>query len=135
MSNPISPALRIGTLGELLVQIRLLQFDVQAAAPLKDSGNDLIAVKRRRFHTIQVKTTGTQDVPQWPNAERIYSLLAVVRLTGEDRSVMLDESDIYLIPKCQLPGLPRSWQALHPYMMTPEHVDTLFAPELQRTVG
>ena len=38
MSNPISAAIRIGTLGELLVQLRLLQFEVQAAPPLRDSG-------------------------------------------------------------------------------------------------
>jgi hypothetical protein len=36
--NPISPEIKTGTVGELLVQLRLLQFDVQAAQPLKDSG-------------------------------------------------------------------------------------------------
>ena len=128
MANPISPELRIGTLGELLVQLRLLQFDVQAAPPLKDSGNDLIAVKGPRFHTIQVKTTGGQDIPAWPNAQKIYSLLAVVRLSGEGRDVFLDDSGVYLMPKSLLAGLPRTWDALHPYRMTAEHVDTLFAP-------
>ena len=100
---------------------------MQAAPPLKDSGNDLIAVKGTRFHTIQVKATGGQDVPPWPNPHRIYSLLAVVRLAGEDRSVFLDDSDVYLVPKSQLANLNRSWDSLHPYRMTPEHVDTLFA--------
>jgi len=71
--------LRIGTIGELLVQLCLLQFDVQAAAPLKDSGNDLIAVKGSRFHTIQVKSTGGGSLPAWPNPQRIYTLLAIVR--------------------------------------------------------
>jgi hypothetical protein len=33
--NPISPEIKTGTVGELLVQLRLLQFDVQAAQPLK----------------------------------------------------------------------------------------------------
>ena len=128
MSNPISPALRTGTLGELLVQLRLLQFDVQAAPPLKDSGNDLIAVKGTRFHTVQVKATGGQDVPPWPNPQRIYTLLAVVRLVGEDRNVFLDASDVYLVPKSQLANMNRSWGALEPYYMTPQHVDALFAP-------
>jgi hypothetical protein len=50
MANPISSEMRIGTLGELLVQLRLLQFDVQAAPPLKDSGNDLIAVNCLHEH-------------------------------------------------------------------------------------
>jgi hypothetical protein len=93
MSNPISAAIRIGTLGELLVQLRLLQFDVQAAPPLKDSGNDLIAVKGPRFHTIQVKTTANRRVPDFPD-NRIYSLLAIVRLVGEDRDIRLDESEL-----------------------------------------
>jgi hypothetical protein len=128
MSNPISAALRIGTLGELLVQIRLLQFDVQAAAPLKDSGNDLIAVRGTRFHTIQVKTTGGYDVPPWPKPQRIYSLLAVVRLAGEGTAVFLDSSDIFLVPQPNVAKLPRSWDALDQYLFTAEHVNTLFAP-------
>jgi len=66
-----TPELRVGTIGELLVQLRLLQFHVQAAAPLKDSGNDLIAVRATRFHTIQVKTTGGHEVPQWPSRRKI----------------------------------------------------------------
>jgi len=40
--------------------LRLFQHGVQAAPPLKDSGNDLIAVRERVFRAIQVKTT-TQD--------------------------------------------------------------------------
>lgn len=127
MSNPISPALRIGTLGELLVQLRLLQFEVQAAPPLKDSGTDLIAVKDMRLHTVQVKATTSQDVPRWPDPQRIYSLLAVVRFAGEDRDLLLDASDVYLVQKSQLSNLERSWRALEPYRMTPERVDELFA--------
>ena len=45
MANPISARIKIGTIGELLVQLRLLLYQVQAAHPIKDSGNDLIAVK------------------------------------------------------------------------------------------
>src|ERR1700687_3383696 len=127
MSNPISSALRTGTLGELLVQLRLLQFDVQAAPPLKDSGNDLIAVKGTRFHTIQVKATGGHDVPPWPNPLRSYTLLAVVRLVGEDRNVLLDASDVFLVAETHLANVNKAWGALEPYCMTPEH-DALFAP-------
>lgn len=42
--NQVTDKIMTGTIGELLVQIRLLQFGVQAAPPIKDSGNDLIAV-------------------------------------------------------------------------------------------
>ena len=57
MANPISQNLVTGTVGELLVQLRLLQYGVQAAPPLKDSGNDLIALKGYEIRTIQVKTS------------------------------------------------------------------------------
>jgi hypothetical protein len=61
MSNPISSQIKTGTLGELLVQIRLLQFDVQATPPMKDSGNDLIAVRGETFRGVQVKTRTKGD--------------------------------------------------------------------------
>ncbi len=51
-----------GSFGELLVQIRLLQHGVQAAPPIKDSGNDLIAIRRTVFKAVQVKTT-VQEFP------------------------------------------------------------------------
>ncbi len=84
MANPISKAIKTGTVGELLVQLRLLQYDIQAAPPLKDSGNDLVALRGFAVRTIQVKTT-TEAVPAWPPNARRYHLLAVVRLEGEDR--------------------------------------------------
>jgi len=55
--NAISPELVTGTIGELLVQLRLLELGVQAAPPIKDSGNDLIAVRGQAFCAIQVRTT------------------------------------------------------------------------------
>ena len=64
MGNPITERVKIGTIGELLVQLRLLQYDVQAAPPIKDSGNDLIAVKGEAFRGVQVKTTAGQRVSQ-----------------------------------------------------------------------
>ena len=39
--NRLHPNLHTGTLGELLVQLRLLQYDVQAVATHKDTGNAL----------------------------------------------------------------------------------------------
>jgi hypothetical protein len=41
--NQVPKLTLTGTFCELLVQIRLLQYGVQAAPPIKDSGNDLIA--------------------------------------------------------------------------------------------
>lgn len=56
MANPLPMTTHIGTLGEPLVQLRLLEFGVQAASPIRDSGNDLIAIKGRIVKFIQVKT-------------------------------------------------------------------------------
>jgi hypothetical protein len=53
--NPLPFKLNTGTFGELFTQFRLLQFDVQAAAPLKDTGNDLIAVRGEVLRAISVR--------------------------------------------------------------------------------
>lgn len=82
MANPIPPELTTGTLSELLVQLRLLQYGVQAAPPLKDSGNDLIAVSGFEMRCIQVKTTSAV-LPAWPPDAKRDHLLAIVRLRGE----------------------------------------------------
>lgn len=55
--NPIDPRMRTGTIGEILVQLRLLQCGVQAAPPINDSGNDLIAVNGRTVRAVSVRTT------------------------------------------------------------------------------
>ena len=60
--NAISKTIKTGDLGELLVQIRLLQFDVQCARSKSDSGNDWRATRGDAFRAIQVKTT-TGDPP------------------------------------------------------------------------
>lgn len=55
--NTINVKTTTGTVGELLVMLRFLQYAVQAAPPIKDSGNDLIAVLGNEFRAIQIKTT------------------------------------------------------------------------------
>lgn len=125
MANPISNRVKTGTVGELLVQLRLLQYDVQAAPPLKDSGNDLIALRGIVARTIQVKTT-TGDVPTWPQ-NRLYHLLAVVRLEGVENELLLDKSMIFLIPKNKLERLPHTWEALEPFGLSAVHVFEIFA--------
>lgn len=125
MSNPISLELTTGTYGELLVQIRLLQHGVQAAPPLKDSGNDLIALKGEVIRTVQVKTT-TNDVPPWPEDKKLYHLLAVVLLRGEGNEVQLDASEVFLIPKATLAKLPRRWEALKQFKLSQDHIAELF---------
>ncbi len=97
--NPLSKRCITGTIGELLVQLRLFQYGVQAAPPLKDSGNDLIAVRGQTFKAVQVKTTGNED-GRWNRPEdRRYHVLALVRLRGHDDELSLDDCEIYLMDR------------------------------------
>lgn len=74
------------------------------------------------MRTIQVKTT-TDGIPSWPSIDRLYHLLAVVRLHGEDMQLWLDQSEIFLVPKETLLNLARTWEALRPYAISGDHVD------------
>lgn len=124
MGNPISPQIKTGTLGELLVQIRLLQFDVQAAPPIKDSGNDLIAVRGEVFRGIQVKTTTKGDF-RLQGLPEYYHIVALVDLRGEINNIYLDQSPVFLLPRAVVEngGLPND---LQPFLAHQEHIDALF---------
>ncbi len=109
MGNKITDNLKTGTLGELLVQLRLLQFNVQAAPPIKDSGNDLIAVRGEVFHSIQVKTTAGEHFPK-RRLPKHYHIVALVNLAANDAELFLDQSEIYLIPRAAMEkakGIPK----------------------------
>ena len=126
MANPISSNLITGTIGELLVQLRLLQFGVQAAPPLKDSGNDLVALQGYEVRTIQVKCSA-HGVPQIRNLSDRYHLLALVVLQGHDETLFLDQTQIYLVPRKDVPTLSRNLAELAPYLLSQNHVAQLFA--------
>ena len=98
--NPLLPQLKTGTIGELLVQLRLLQYDVQAVSPHKDTGNDLLAVRGETFRAVQVKTCATGGVFKFDRQElmtRAFHILALVQLKRENRRVLLDTSSIFLL--------------------------------------
>jgi hypothetical protein len=124
MSNPIPDRIKTGTMGELLVQLRLLQFDVQAAPPIKDSGNDLVAVRGEAFRSVQVKTT-TKGQFQLPKLPKYYHILALVDLRGEDNQIYLDRSEVFLVSRAVIDknGLPND---LAPFRLGQELVDELF---------
>lgn len=128
MANPISSNIKTGTIGELLVQLRLLQYGVQAAPPLKDSGNDLIALKGYEVRTIQVKTS-VNGVPYTKNLPEHYHLLALVMLKNLDDNLLLDETKIYIVPKLDVLNLRRYPRHLEHYLLTAQHVDRLFNNE------
>jgi len=126
MGNPITDNLKIGTLGELLVQVRLLEHDVQAAPPLKDSGNDLIAVCGETFRGIQVKTTAGRRVTGG-RLPKHYRILALVHLVATNTNVLLDQSRIFLIPREAIDKtkgrIPPDFER---YELNAQHVAALF---------
>lgn len=98
--NPLPPQLKKGTIGELLVQLRLLQYGVQSVPPHKDTGNDLLAVRGDIFKAIQVKTSAAGHVFEFDRQElmnRGFHILALVQLQVEDCRVLLDKSSIFLL--------------------------------------
>ncbi|WP_426269246.1 hypothetical protein ACN9MB_13525 [Dyella kyungheensis] len=124
--NPIFDTTRIGTIGELLVQLRLFEYGVQAAPPLKDSGNDFIAVNGHTFRSISVKTTEkkTYEKP----ANRLYHVLAVVKLVIED-GVLLDSSSIWLMtPDDVQQASPSCSRLRREHLISVARVEELFGP-------
>lgn len=123
--NQVTEKILRGTLGELLVQIRLLQHGVQAAPPIKDSGNDPIAVNGREFRAVSVRTTTTGTYSK-PEAGRLYHVLAVVYLVGDDREVSLDDSQLFLIPKAEVAAASTDYDRLGKYRFSRQLVEKLF---------
>ena len=123
--NRITDDMQTGALGELLVQLRLLEYGVQAAPPIKDSGNDLIAIKGEVFKAIQVKTR-TGSIYEPPEAGSKYHILAVVQLNSDETQIYLDKSSVFLIPKDKVNGLSRQFSELGPFRINSEYVETLF---------
>lgn len=123
--NPIPQRMSIGCVGELLVQIRLLQHGVQAARPIGDSGNDLIAVNGPNFRGISVRTTTTGTYTK-PDARRIYDVLAIVHLRGDGEHILLDESDIYFLARRDVGQAARNCDQLAAHRMSREGIQDLF---------
>lgn len=99
MGNPLPPTTHIGTIGELFAQLRLLEYGIQAASPIIDSGNDLIAIKDEVVKFIQIKTSengifNTSDLPE------VYHLVVLVELKkSRNGSLLLDASTLYFFKK------------------------------------
>ena len=99
MANPITEKLKIGTIGELLVQLRLLEYGVQAAPPIKDSGNDLIAIRSRAVKFVQVKTS-ENGIPEVRNLPKIWDIVCLVELKRNSAGKLtLDKSKINVLEK------------------------------------
>lgn len=123
--NDLPPGLTTGTFGELLVQLRLLEYGIQAAPPLKDSGNDLIAIRGEVFKSIQVKTTCGDRYPKDRLPDR-YHILAVVQLLRNKQGLLLDESRIFLIPRNEVEAASTSVAGLEPFLLNTKLIEYLF---------
>lgn len=128
--NPLDPNLKTGTIGELLVQIRLLQYDVQAVATHKDTGNDLLATKGEIFRAIQVKTTRTRGRQITFKYRQLmtkkFHVLVLVRLSGENRRVDLDQSDVYLLRRDEVTKSCFQREELERFRLGAERINELF---------
>jgi len=124
--NPISKEIKIGIIGEIFVQLRFLQYDVQAAPALKDSGNDLIAVKGDIFKAIQVKTSTKDNFTLKDLNKRKYHILALVKLVGENDTIHLDKSRIYLLQKSEVIKTSYKIDELSEKVLSKERVIELF---------
>lgn len=98
MGNPLPSKIKIGTIGELFIQLKLLEFGVQSAPPIKDSGNDLIAIKGEVVKFIQVKTT-TNNRWNLNKLPLIYHLVALVELKKHNGNILFDKSKIFVFKK------------------------------------
>ncbi len=49
MGNPLTNNIFKGTIGEVLVQLKLLTFNIESFPPLKDSDTDLVAYFGKTF--------------------------------------------------------------------------------------
>jgi len=98
--NPLTENITKGTFGELLVQLKLLQYGVQAAPPIKDSGNDLIAIRGNVFRAVQVKTR-TENIKRFDDLPDLYHILAVVILDpdGSGTDISLEKCKVFLFKR------------------------------------
>jgi len=95
MGNLLPETTHIGTIGELFVQLRLLEYGIQAAPPIKDSGNDLIAIKGEVVKFVQVKTSKNR-IPSPHKLPGIYDVVVLVKLKyDKDGALFLDQSKIF----------------------------------------
>lgn len=93
MANPLAENTITGTVGELLAQLRLLEYGIQTAPLIKDSGNDLIAIRGRVVKFVQVKSS-VNKMTSVNNLPDIYDIVLMVELKIEN-GYLLDDSRIY----------------------------------------
>jgi len=124
--NPLPPKVNRGTLGELLAQLYLLANGVQAAPPLRDSGNDLIACRRRDILALQVKTRKKHSFSKHHLPELYDGGVFVV--LREDRGICdISKPDVYLMSRAEIEAAASfGAKAMRQFRICPERVDEVF---------
>ena len=102
--NPLFKTTLKGTLGELIAQTYLLAHGVQAAPPVKDSGNDLIAVRKHSFRAVQVRTSANGSINK-PDPDCLYHILATVHLPFDGDFPLVHEARVFLFHADAVPAL------------------------------
>ena len=135
MGNTLPEKTWLGTIGEILVQLRLLEYGVQAAPPIKDSGNDLIAIKKKMIKTVQVKTTIKGSI-RVPDESKLYDLLALVFIHNVSGKIHLDNSKIFILQKEEITQKTYGQKSinLHGKEMSKQKIDSLFSDILEKFI-
>ncbi len=133
--NPLSRSLVTGTVGELLVQLRLLQHGVQAVSTHKDSGNDLLATRDEAFRALQVKATRCRDGHITFNYDETigkkFHILVLVFLEGEDDRLDLDQSRLYLLIRDDVTKGYYTLDEVRDKALTQDRINDLFTRQLR----
>lgn len=123
--NPLYATTKEGTIGELLVQLHLLQYNVQSAPPIKDSGNDLIAICGKVFRAVQVRTTTVEAIDK-PGNTVLYHVLAIVQLPSINGRFIVNSAQIYLFSQDEVKGLSGKVSCYHDNLLSEDLIHRLF---------
>jgi hypothetical protein len=125
--NALYATTKQGTIGELIVQLRFLEYDVQAAPPIKDSGNDLIAIKGAAFRAIQVRCSMSGKISK-PKKKISYHILAVVKLPKENGRFVTSKAEVYLFSRGEVDGISGNVSKYPDNLLDEDLVAAFFAP-------
>lgn len=126
--HPLTTKVKRGTLGELLAQVHLLVNGVQAAPPLRDSGNDLIACAGETILTLQVKTAKRHSFPK-RRLPKLYHAAVFVVLKEVNEKIDVSGADVYLLSRKEIEdSTSLGKKALEPYRISKDRVAEVFGP-------
>src|SRR5437016_5741751 len=116
--NPLPLRIDNGTVGELYAQLLLLLHGVQAAPPLKDTGNDLIACKGDVILALQIKTRKRHSFSKFGLPRKYHGVIFVVL-----NRLRLEQSLVYLMTRRELQAAAHLGKTgLHPFLLKQERV-------------